>query len=392
MSLRILLIGEFYSENLGDGVISENVKYHLDSEIENLELQIIDLSGRLGYKSKDLDEITLQPSNSTYQLKKKLRTGEGLINRVYDKIVYHKFLRKNQGSITIIDEQLENDYDIAIFAGGQLIMDYFLVYIEHIMNYLNANNIPVIFNGIGFGKIYSSVNRKKFLDILEYPNVKLISVRDSSTEINEKILSNNRIKANLTADPALWSSDTYSLTKNYASKIIGIGVIFRDDPVFMKNQSNLIKNIINKLEEQHVDWEIFTNGDYLDYKYAKNLYKTISNHNKKIADRPTTPRELVQLISSYRSIISFRLHSHIIATALHIPSIGIYWDDKVTSFFKKFEAQERVFKVNDDSDIVVKKLLSILDNPLSDHKLELEKNLSKETLLNGINDTISSDK
>ncbi|HFI0063786.1 TPA: hypothetical protein ACGORR_002024, partial [Streptococcus suis] len=44
-------------------------------------------------------------------------------------------------------------------------------------------------------------------------------------------------------------------------------------------------------------------------------------------------QELVQTISKFNRIISFRLHSHIISRALSIPSIALIWDNKVEEFF-----------------------------------------------------------
>lgn len=386
MGLNILLIGEFYSENLGDGVISENVKYLLESGLENVNVQIVDLSGREGYKGNSENPNLLKPNNFTYHIKEKLKRGDNLLTNIYDRISYKRISKINHSKLNYITQQIDSDeYDLAIFAGGQLIMDYFLVYIEHIVKILNLKDTPIVFNGIGFGTIHSSINRKKFLEILDYPNVSTVSVRDSANEINETFLLKNRTKAILTADPALWSSETFRINKMPNSGIIGIGVMYRDDPSFMLEQTKMLEKLTKELDEQKLAWEIFTNGDHLDYKFANEIYNKLHTDSKKIAERPERPEEIVEIISNYNSIISFRLHSHIIAASLSIPSIAVYWDDKVISFFKKFDSVDRVFYVQDDPKLMAEKLVSIKFVPLSKEKLELEKNLSKHILLDSIN-------
>lgn len=50
--------------------------------------------------------------------------------------------------------------------------------------------------------------------------------------------------------------------------------------------------------------------------------------------------ELVDVIATCEYIISFRLHSLILAAAYDIPSIGLVWDSKVTSFFETIKREE----------------------------------------------------
>jgi polysaccharide pyruvyl transferase WcaK-like protein len=49
----------------------------------------------------------------------------------------------------------------------------------------------------------------------------------------------------------------------------------------------------------------------------------------------------VNLIASFGSLISYRLHSHIIACSLDIPTVAIQWDRKVPFFFEKIGCPRR---------------------------------------------------
>lgn len=65
---------------------------------------------------------------------------------------------------------------------------------------------------------------------------------------------------------------------------------------------------------------------------------------------------LVKTISRFQSIISFRLHSHIIAASLGIPSVAVVWDDKVRGFFGKIGHPERCCTLLDGPEKILNKL------------------------------------
>ena len=49
----------------------------------------------------------------------------------------------------------------------------------------------------------------------------------------------------------------------------------------------------------------------------------------------------MRLIASFGSLISYRLHSHIIACSLDIPTVAVQWDRKLPFFFEKIGCPER---------------------------------------------------
>ena len=71
---------------------------------------------------------------------------------------------------------------------------------------------------------------------------------------------------------------------------------------------------------------------------------------------PKRPDELVAMIAGFKSIVSFRLHSHIIAAALDVPSIALVWDGKLRFYFEKIGHGERCMTVDADPDEVIKRL------------------------------------
>ena len=55
--IRILLIGELYSSNLGDGILCECAQSLIKQKIKDVEIDVIDLSLRENYSNKKEDSL-----------------------------------------------------------------------------------------------------------------------------------------------------------------------------------------------------------------------------------------------------------------------------------------------------------------------------------------------
>ena len=56
---KILIIGEVYSQNLGDGVLCECLKYILNENISNVELEFKDISGKEDYTKNKENKVVM---------------------------------------------------------------------------------------------------------------------------------------------------------------------------------------------------------------------------------------------------------------------------------------------------------------------------------------------
>jgi len=256
-------------------------------------------------------------------------------------------------------------------------------------------------------------------------NVKSISVRDSLGKISEVFgVQENRLVK--TYDTAVWAANVYNPEKipvsTYGQGLIGLGMMFPTNISF-SGATKFWLEILKKLEEEKVEWQIFVNGSPRDMAYAvyvmeealkrgiiKNLSGRISRadeesagssgidaptdyltsgdltsslRNRYLHKRPREPRELVQEIAEYRAIISQRLHSHIIAASLGIPSVAIYWDDKVTEFFGDLGHPERCYTIKSGADEIYVALTKAVDEGVDMSVIEKMKEHSRRTLLSG---------
>lgn len=323
---NILLIGEWKSPNLGDSVLCNCCYKYIEKELPEHNLIKFDLS------------FGINPSHSQYWLYDKLGRLLSILYRLSRKSLSNLTLSlSNLRSKIFLKSSFKQlpHIDYIIFCGGQIFLDYFTYCISEIVLYAESKKIPIIWNACG-GSELSSLSTKILNRCINSPMTKLISVRDNISDFK-------RInpKAKLVPDTAVLVSETYSYS-NRQKNLIGLGVmsynLIKERLKESVSENDVLvfwSNLIAKIEKAGLEWQFFTNGDPGDYNTALQFlqqlgYKNINSH---ICDKPSSDCELVNLVSKFDAIVSFRLHSHIIAYSLGIPSYGLAWDPKVIDFF-----------------------------------------------------------
>lgn len=328
--MNILLIGECYSSNLGDPLICENVKNIILNKYPSASISYLDLSGRVDWS----EQYDIQPSNYSVSEKFFFKITDKFSNLLKHSKLFKKYkaseLRYLQTVFMLKDILKKENFGLAVFAGGSLFMDYFIPLIYIIVNILSLKHINIIFHACGTSKMdsHDRVLLKKFLN---NKHVKSISMRDSFDSVQD--LVKNKSKIIETYDTALNTPNLYDMS---SSKIATYGIgVYGDNDEFYDYQINLIK----KFMDSEYDWRIFTNGSVADYNAAKRILFDLgidqNDVYKYLLERPENPAELVRDITSFERIISFRMHSLIIAASFGIPIIGIKWDKKIEEFLNK---------------------------------------------------------
>ncbi|WP_251919958.1 polysaccharide pyruvyl transferase family protein [Lactococcus lactis] len=321
---KIAIIGEFYSTNLGDAAIVDTVKNMVESN--GIEAEIFDFGAR---------------SNWNFDIEVKHYHG---ILKVAKKIIHPLYLNinktfglKNQrhriSDYSYFDDINSEEFGGVIFAGGQLFSDYFVKEIINLVKLFSNREINISFNSIGIGKI-SDENIDKLCKCLKNPKVKYISMRDGSdllkdrgitvTDSFDSVVSNSFIFSDL-------SKINFAVDSCFKNKI-GLGIMkiaTKEDKLL-----EFWKSLINNIEKLGYEWEIFTNGDPWDNDFGEQLLKYIGRKDKSVL-APKEWKDLVKIIQSFDKIMSFRMHSHIIAYSYNIPSFAFSWDKKIETFFFK---------------------------------------------------------
>lgn len=329
---KILVLGVYYSCNLGDGVICQCVAARLKHHFPDAAITIADLVNRNSFSERftaTIEEL----------LKRRWRPRLRRIVSKYffwDKQLRFEGLRLKD-HIDHIDEILQDDWDVVVIAGGQLFMDRYSLFLEAVIQRCDQKNVPVFINACGTGPTASRKIRSRLAAAMNKSCVKLISSRDDAEQVRNLYLKGSKNVIS-TYDPALWTREIYGIEKKTQTKTIGLGFMYVESRP-TKAVLRFWKNLILELEKRQLDWKIFVNGSGDDVTFAKYVLSHIPELKQPAENYmvpvPHTPIELVQTISGFHSIISFRLHSHIIAASLGIPSIALVWNSKVRFFFKK---------------------------------------------------------
>lgn len=322
---NILLVGEWKSPNLGDSVLCNCVYKYLEKHLPHHNLIKFDLS--FGYN----------PTKFQYWLYFKIVRLLNLYNRLLYRDMSNSTSVLSRLRSKLFIRQIKNlsSLDCIIFCGGQIFLDYFIYCILEIVKYAEIKKIPVIWNACG-GSDLPDIASKIVQRCINSSMTQAISVRD-----NIDFFKRFNPNVSLIPDTAILVSECYSYSPRQ-SNLIGLGVMSYE--LINERLSGTIskdkiicfwRELITKLEKVNLNWQFFTNGDPGDYQSAKILLKELGydSYHLHICERPRTDTELVNLISKFDAIVSFRLHSHIIAYSLGIQSYGLAWDKKVIDFF-----------------------------------------------------------
>lgn len=322
--MDILLIGDYYSSNLGDGVICQTMleilKQYAPAEST---IDILDINGKGRFVEYE----------TSFYKKSALKRGlkRVLVPSLGEAIKYKK--RKIKPCI------IEKEYDLAVYAGGQLLMPYFIKQMITINKSLKSKKVKIAYNSVGFGTFNSKLLMNKVVNILLDESIFHISFRDENETIINNLTQKNFFEV---CDCAVWASEVYSIVKQ-ESEVVGLGIMYIENK--KKQLMSFWKDILMILNKKGIKWHFFVNGSIDDYLFAVELLESLGYEitEEYLCHRPKLPEELVELISKFKQIISFRLHSHIIAFSLEIPSIPVVWDEKVKHFFIKIGHENRCF-------------------------------------------------
>lgn len=336
--MKILILGAYCSCNLGDAVICQCTAHLLHQRYPHAQLEIRDLIERDRRAPRRVPEIR--------QLRKRwlLEQGRKAVSCLgWDKVLSHETARVAEQN-AYIEKVCSEGWDLCIIAGGQLYMDRYSLFLKAYNDRLKSAGVPVFFNACGTGPAYSRAVGQQMQTLLLSENIAYISCRDHADLVDIRYVKGKKPVISV-QDPALFTKEVFGISKK-ESQVLGLGIMYPWG-ILPVRALRFWRRLIRQLDRQGIAWEFFTNGDWADIAFARQvLEKTAWNPDEKIRTADIEPEQLVETISRYRALISFRLHSHIIAHSLGIPSIAVVWDDKLPCFFQAMGHPERCISVN----------------------------------------------
>ena len=367
---KIVLCTAKYSDNLGDGIISDcSKKLLLQSEPDATVVEL-DISGRTEFSvQSEFDE------NWRSALKNKILSAPNFIKYSIVVILWLLFTRSKLLKQTKLSL---NKANLLVFGGGQLILDNFLSFplkFYLISKTAHMMDIPIVVLGCGVGSKKSYLAEYLYKKSFSLKSFRAVYLRDinSKNSFIERFGDSFSGVVGLTSDSALYSSETYNKikadkAKSFEELLVGVGISHpselkaassEEEGFSDKKIEKLWINTLNELNRSNYNLMLYTNGSAEDELFLSNISKKL-NFIPQVAVRPISPLELVENISKFDVTLSHRLHSSIISSSLNIPSIGLSWDRKVMSFYEATNRSKFCLKGDDfyfnEIDLLIKEL------------------------------------
>lgn len=285
------------------------------------------------------------------------------------------------------------DCDSIVFAcgsykyGTQRLWAFYSVVIE----VASALQIPVMFNAANIQDFDESDWRCMCLK--EHTNadvVKMFTTRDGDYGLQklrtDYLQTNSGIMSDAVGDPAFWIPECYNKARQIDSNKIGVNLIrpgvFADYGLNITEEEviEIYCDLIKRLEQEHVTWELFTNGLDVDLNVGKTILQRLGMESVSIVV-PQSAEHLVDLITGYRGIIGARLHACICAYSLDVPMVSFVWDEKMLRFAEIADLQKRFLLENElTGDALYDCLMEHIDKSYNVKKREQWKAKTRESI------------
>ena len=339
--MKIVIGGVPFSQNLGDGIIFENIKNLYLGTDKASEILPLDIAGR------DSFETAATSSDLKFRILHSIPPfGRKPLLALFFYIKYQCVWRKTWHSKLA-------DADLLTVGGGQLFLDEELNFpLKMYFLSLTANKLPALKTAIAFVGVsptLSPLGKLLFRRALKNFNPKSISVRDEESRQNFIRLIKSDMDVKVVPDPAVNSKQCYkaeNIPRDQHKRIgicisnpKGLDVQGRLGKPFQQQTSQYFKDLIELLNKQDFHVSLFTNGASEDELLKDEIFNDCVSWVDVCEEKPKTPSDLVNIINRYDLIVAHRLHANIIAYSLGITSIGLRWDTKLHSFFKKINRE-----------------------------------------------------
>ncbi|MCX8947979.1 polysaccharide pyruvyl transferase family protein [Vibrio parahaemolyticus] len=373
---KLVMVGYTHDTNLGDQVIADSAEYLIKKNIIDSEFSVERFN--LNYSNE---------FNSFKRLKRKV------INKILRRLSSSSSFDYKVGCYKRDYKNKFNDASAIVFAGGGMIKFKYQdcwAHISALVDTVANKPCPIFFNAVGVeGYDQSNYKCRLLKESLNHSAIKMVTTRDDLSLLNDGYIENGDIKTAHVADSAVFSSEVYGIQKK-SRDVVGLGLvrarIFKDNGIDLDRTQviELYASLISELEARGQSYQLFTNGLKSDVDILEDLETYLGKQLNVI--EPQTPRELVELISTFKCTIAARLHACIISYSLTVPVVGLVWNNKVKMFGECIGYPERFFSHQDfDANEIIDRLtLSVAEGYEPNHYERY-----RETVNTSINKMIS---
>jgi polysaccharide pyruvyl transferase WcaK-like protein len=341
--MKVVVFNVKYSENLGDGILAMCIEKGLMRGAETLEVETVDLAGR--------NAFGMTHSRRQWAIR--------ILHRLpsfFRRLAVACVLKRSLAKVRQEWERKIAASDAVVIGGGNLFQDddlNFPLKIGALLDCVRRTRRPLAIYAVGVSRHWSSRAGGLF-GRLRQTNLAHVSVRDTFASENWKVHFPDGPEADIVPDPGLLARDLIEtadlpMPSPATSRMIGICVT---EPIILQRHASQAvgsipfrkaedyRSLIAELVADGYRVCLFCNGAAEDQRFAEAILgdpftaEHVSSGKLWLAQRPTTPEAVLEILRSTGVILAHRLHACIAAYSLGIPCVGLGWDKKVEEFFR----------------------------------------------------------
>ena len=335
--VRIALFNVKYSQNLGDGLLTECLERELaaTSEAETFSL---DLAGRLQYDGGVRDRRTAMAI---------LERLPGALRRQLVAAVLTPTLR---GSLRPMWRAALACADEIVVGGGHLLTDFdlnFPLKINAALLEAAAFHLPIAIFGVGVSDDWSVRGTRLFEEGFQSQRLVHVAVRDEGSRRAwlRHAIAPTAPEPVLCFDPGILAARYFPAAQGGpGAPIVALGLT---DPLALHYHSASTR----LREDEYVSWlaelagrfvqngwqtRLFTNGSQEDKLFlARAAPRLTAAGAGKVSVAPPFERtsDLAAFVAASDLVVAHRLHACVAAYAFARPHVGFAWDPKLEAFF-----------------------------------------------------------
>lgn len=368
-----------YSDNLGDGVIADNIESFLNRH-DITDVELCDISYR-----NEVSTFKNKESTMEYFLKFPQFIRQLIVLLFFSL----KYFRTGKA---YLHAKLQS-CDRLLIGGGQLISDVdlnFPLKLYFLIKIAEKFDIETRIVAVGVANKWNWASKWFMKRVLTSKVIVNISVRDELSKNN--LFEHFTITdVDILPDPALMSTlvnDYKNQNDKNTVKSVGLGVAdigglnYSSDIINTSHDNDIkyINSIVRKNNKLGIDVYLFTNGATEDERFLhESIIPALEDEGLHYSyiKQCKTPGELVKKISGFDFVVAYRLHANIIASSFKIPYFAIGWDNKVISFFKSQQRDDYVYKNLKDLDAHYDDVINVSEDLLTLDIDEVQNNYIK---------------
>jgi polysaccharide pyruvyl transferase WcaK-like protein len=359
--MRVLVVGEFDSDNVGDKFIGEGHRRLFSPLVD--ELVVLPLGGRKAASSEARENGEGGHRRSAVRM---------LHRSMYaSSFSYRHLVEATRNILSAATGQSDADslianFDAVVIGGGQLLSDgtlRMLYGLDRITRAANRHGVPVAAFGTGASYPRTWISRRLLSMVVRRLSAPCWFRDRGSVEVVRELCGSVREDFRVTPDCAIAAAATEQ-TAIGNKDVIGVapmppGVLARAGHEFPHADQWWVR-LVECIYRHGKKPVLFSTGAEVDAHYVDKVAGMVRDRGVDVVvlARPRSCGDLVGQLCMMGGVIAQRMHASVVYYAIGGSPFGVSWDAKVGAFFEEIGLPDRLVSLSESRpDDVVRMLL-----------------------------------